>query len=73
MKAHIISVLVLDFDELGAEQVKETLESQNYPNRCINPSVLGSMEVDIGEWDDDHPLNKHETDAALWLAERMAK
>jgi hypothetical protein len=57
MKAHLLQVLIVDHDHLGVDEVERTLEDANYPNDCIAPSVLKSQSVDIGEWDDDHPLN----------------
>jgi len=57
MQVHKLTVYVLDFDGLGADGVKETLENQRYPNHCISPSVLFIETREIGEWDDDHPLN----------------
>ena len=66
MQVHKLSVIILDFDELGPEGVKEALESGRFANRCISPKVSAIESVDIGEWDDDHPLNMNETkDAEL--------
>ena len=64
MKVHRIVLMVIDFDELGADEVKDTLENASYPNRCIAPAVMESQTVDIGPWADDHPLNSSRTDAA---------
>lgn len=61
MKAHILTVLVIDFDELGSERVVNTLECANFPNDCIGPDVLGWTSIDIGDWDDDHMLNREST------------
>lgn len=44
-------------DELGADEVKSVLENTKYPNYCISPDVKSIQTVDIGEWQDDHPLN----------------
>jgi hypothetical protein len=56
MKVHKITVLVVDSDGLGADNVKIELENANYPNDCIYPKVV---EIDTREveWSDDHPLN----------------
>lgn len=67
MKAHVVTLLVIDFDELGAHEVSNTITNQRYPNRCINPSVINSETYDIGEWDDNHPLNQRSTDPMLWI------
>ncbi|MAG67089.1 MAG: hypothetical protein CMK74_14665 [Pseudomonadales bacterium] len=57
MKVHRVTVLVLDFDELGADGVKAEMEAVRYPNRCMSPEVKHVETIDIGEWKDDHPLN----------------
>lgn len=57
MKAYKVELLVIDFDEVG-EEIKTIIEDQKYPNYCISPSVMNMQSVDIGEWDDSHPLNK---------------
>lgn len=64
MKVHRIVLMVIDFDQLGAKDVKTTIENIRYPNDCIYPSVMGLETVDIGEWSDDHPLNKTATSRA---------
>lgn len=58
MKAYKFEVLIIDFDQLGGQEIAETLQNANYPNDCISPSVESIEERDIGEWTDDHPLNK---------------
>jgi hypothetical protein len=41
------------------------LEDARYPNRCISPKVKSIEGREIGEWTDEHPLNKRSTaDAA---------
>ncbi len=61
MKAYKIELLIIDFDGLGPEGIKSELENTKYSNHCINPKVKKVKEEDIGEWDDDHPLNKFST------------
>lgn len=56
MKVHKIEILVVDFDECGAEEITRVLENQKYPNYCISPSVQNITTVDV-DWTDDHPLN----------------
>jgi len=58
MKAHKVVLTIVDFDDLGADQIKEVIENQRWPNHCISPSVFSMTTADVGEWDDDHPLNK---------------
>lgn len=50
-----------DSDEIGGEEIKYVLENAHYPNHCISSSIISIKEKDIGEWSDDHPLNKKET------------
>jgi hypothetical protein len=61
MKAYKLEVVVLDHDGMSVEEVISVIENQRYPNRCISPSVVTSIEADIGEWTDDHPLNRRDT------------
>jgi hypothetical protein len=66
MQVHKITLLVIDLDEIGAEEIKDIIENTHYPNRCISPDVFSVETVDIGEWDDDHPLNDNDTAEAEW-------
>jgi len=60
MKAYKLEILVIDFDEVGVG-IPEMIENAKYPNHCISPHVMSVQEADIGEWDDEHPLNKRAT------------
>jgi len=60
MKVYKIELCVIDFDELGADAIKQTIESAKYPNYCISPSVHQIDERSV-EWSDEHPLNKLDT------------
>jgi hypothetical protein len=64
MQIHKIVLTIIDFDEIGAESCREVLENARYPNRCFSPDVLSIETREIGEWDDDHPLNHEETAGA---------
>lgn len=57
MKAFKIELLVIDFENVGSD-IPRMIEDQKYPNYCIAPKVMSVQEADIGEWNDDHPLNK---------------
>lgn len=57
MKAHKVTLLIVDHDDVG-EEIPNILENQKYPNHCISPHVMSMETVDIGEWSDDHPFNK---------------
>lgn len=61
MDIHKLTITVLDFDSMGAEAIRQTLEQQRYPNHCIAPQVMAVVTQDIGPWSDDHPLNKQQT------------
>ena len=63
MKAYKITILVLDFDDMGEENVRKTIEETRYANHCISPEVKSIQSCDI-EWADDHPLNNHSTSDA---------
>ena len=56
MKIHKVTLLVVDSDDIGAEDIKEVIENQKYPNYCISPSVV-TIETEEVDWHDDHPLN----------------
>jgi hypothetical protein len=66
MQAHKVVLLIIDMDELGSSEVKEVIENTHYPNRCISPDVHSIETVEIGEWDDDHPLNQTLTADVEW-------
>lgn len=64
MKAYKIEILVIDFDELGEKGIVDELSNANFPNDCVTLQVKNVIEKDIGEWSDDHPLNKNFTSTA---------
>ena len=64
MIAYILTIIVTDHDDLGADEIKQTIEDQRYPNHCIDPQVTGTEAVEIGEWHDDHPPNRTQDPAA---------
>jgi len=57
MKAHRITILIVDHDGVGEEDARMLIENARYPNHCLSPHVLSFETAEIGEWDDDHPLN----------------
>ena len=61
MKVYKLEVLIIDFDEVGEEGIIGVLENANYPNDCISPEVKKIESREIGEWDDDNPLNNTDT------------
>lgn len=57
MKAHKITLLIVDHDNIGKEEIQNVIQETNYPNDCISPKVMKIETADIGEWSDNHPLN----------------
>ena len=55
-QVHKVTLLIVDHDELGPEEVSDTIECTHYPNRCIAPQVMDIETREI-EWTDEHPLN----------------
>ena len=39
MKAHKITICIIDHDELGEEEIRDIIENMKYPNYCISPHV----------------------------------
>jgi len=64
MKIYKIELKVIDFDEIGEDCIKQELEGTKYSNHCISPVVVQMESRDIGEWHDDHPLNKRDSEGA---------
>lgn len=60
MQVHKIELLVIDFDEVGADGLKMVIENARYPNHCMSPEVKKITTVKI-RWSDKHPLNHAET------------
>lgn len=60
MKVYKIELLIVDHDDIG-EEIKSILENARYPNHCIGPKVMNMEEREIGEWEDNNPLNQKAT------------
>jgi len=67
MKVHAVILLVVDHDDLGAEEIQTVLENQRFPNDCIRPSVM-HVDTRTVEWAEDHPLNSTRTQRAAFGA-----
>lgn len=52
-----VTLLIVDHDDIGVEEVKAVLENQNYPNHCIHPDVMAVDVRTMSEWNDKHPIN----------------
>jgi hypothetical protein len=59
MKVHRVSLLVVDHNDIGVDDIKIELEQTNYPG-LVAPTVLGVETRDV-EWSDRHPLNLTDT------------
>lgn len=60
MNIHRITLTVIDFDQLGADEI--VLELENRRHHIIQ--ILNIETRDIGEWDDKNPLNFRNTHKA---------
>ena len=56
MKAYKVELLVLDHEYVGEDGIVFYLENVKY----LYPSVMSIQSKDIGEWDNDHPLNQRD-------------
>ena len=63
MKAYKITLLFIDFDEVGKDEAKYLIESARLPNHIHPGTVMSIEEANIGAWHDDHPLNSQATKA----------
>jgi hypothetical protein len=61
MRVFKMEVMVLDFDETLD---KDSVIYLTQNNRYICPHVLAIDSRDIGEWSDDNPLNRADTQKA---------
>ncbi len=57
MRCFKVTLCVLDFDDIGADAIRDEIENARYGNRCISPWVTQTDVRDIGRWEDSHPLN----------------
>lgn len=53
-KAYKIELLIIDNEDIGIVDIKEYLRSTKH----VYPQIKSVEEADIGEWHEDHPLNK---------------
>lgn len=66
MIAHKVTILIIDFDRLEADEIRDVIEDTKYPNHCIYPDVYSIESADIGEWSDEHPLNQTDLKYIEW-------
>jgi hypothetical protein len=61
MKVYKLEIIIIDFDRLGEDGIKDAIHAQRWPNDCIDPYVYSTQSAEIGEWTDDNPLNRRDT------------
>jgi hypothetical protein len=61
MKAYKLEILIIDFDDIGEEEIRYQIENNRYSNDCISPKIKSIQVEDIGEFHDAHPLNVKST------------
>jgi hypothetical protein len=57
MKAYKVEVLVLGFEDMSEDDIVYFIENIKH----LYPTVMSIQSKEIGEWNDDHPLNKTDT------------
>jgi hypothetical protein len=57
MKAYKVEVLVLGFEDMPEDDIVYFIEN----TRHLYPKIMSIQSKEIGEWNDDHPLNKTDT------------
>lgn len=63
MKCYKFEVYVLDFENYGLEDAVNALEQlDGFTVHAIHPQIK-----DIGEWDDNHPMNLRETNLSEYF------
>lgn len=66
MKAYKIVLLFLDHDNVGPDQAALLIENARLPNHIDPGTVMSIEERDIGEWSDEHPLNRLDMQATAF-------
>lgn len=70
MKAYRIVTYVYD---LNYGMDRNAILDELTRSRYLSIQLGAIDEIDIGEWDDDHPLNSYETDTEAYFQERIKK
>jgi len=60
MKMHKFEVHILDFEEYGPDEYKFMMDNLNFIGKIYHVNT-----ADIGEWKDDHKLNRT-NDIDIW-------
>lgn len=57
VKVYKVTMMIVDHDRLGEDELLEVLEHTRYPNHCIAPTVMEIQTREV-DWSDEHPLNQ---------------
>lgn len=68
-KVHLVTLVIVDHDDMGADEVKHVLEHTRYPNHCLDGMRVMEMRTGEVEWTDDHPLNSGPSKRAAAVAD----
>lgn len=67
MKIYKVTIQIIDFDELGEDEIISEIENVNFPNDCLHLQVRDIESRELGEWDDELPINQTTTaEAEFW-------
>lgn len=71
MKVHKFTVYVYDHDDYGPEEAAAEIENI----RNVVSAIFPHGSADVGEWDDNHPLNRYkgEEDFAAYHFKKHSK
>jgi len=61
MKIFKVVLFTNDEEVQDPKEIESLIENQKYPNWSLNPVVVSVEGVEIGEWDDNNPLNMGDT------------
>lgn len=50
-------LLVIDFEDVGEDEIRALLANNKY----LSVHIQAITSADLGEWRDDHPLNRRDT------------
>lgn len=64
MKAYKIELLIIDHEDMGIDEILDDLDNAQF----TNPQVKSVEVRDIGDWSDEHALNRNDTADAEYRA-----
>ena len=67
MGVYKVELMIINHDgDMSAKDIKDELENTEFANHCMYPQVTSIVSRELGEWDDDHPLNSSVTAKAYF-------